>query len=255
MNPGEHALMAEVEAKHWWYRGLRDALVQALRQPDLALPPQPAVLDAGCGTGANLALLSELLSPGYLGGFDLSEEALALARAKSPGADVYAGDVCDPPLHVDSLDLIVSCDVVCIPGSRRAFPGLRQLAERLAPGGLFVLNLPAYEWLFSEHDVAVHTTERFTLPRVRELLRGLSLEPVRASYRLCALLPLVAATRLPRARAAQAKPRDARSQLRARTPAWLSAALLALLRAENAWIARGHALPFGSSVFAIGRRP
>lgn len=254
MNPGEHAVMARVEARHWWYRGLRDALARALRRSDLALPERPAVLDAGCGTGGNLRLLRELLAPGYLGGFDLSEEAVALAREKAPGADVYTSDIRDPALHVGELDLVVSFDVVCIPGAAQSLPGLRKLVDALNPGGLLVLNLPAYRWLYSEHDVAVHTTERFTLGGVRDLLSELSLETVLASYRLCALLPLVVATRLPGTGRAREKGASARSQLHAAQAGPAGSALLAVLRAENALIARGVRLPFGSSVFAVGRK-
>lgn len=254
MNPGEHARMAEVESHHWWYRGLRDAVRRSLCQPDLALPERPAVLDAGCGTGENLALLRDLLDPAYLGGFDLSEEALAFARRKAAGCDVYAADLCDPELHVESLDLVVSLDVLCIPGRARALPGLRRLVAHLRPGGLFVLNLPAYDWLYSEHDVAVHTSERYTLRGVRTLLAELGLSPVRASYRLCALLPLVVATRLPGARRARDKGDEARSQLHAGQGGVVGGLLFAVLRGENAWIARGGVLPFGSSVFVIGRK-
>jgi SAM-dependent methyltransferase len=213
------------------------------------------VLDAGCGTGENLRFLRETLAPAYLGGFDLSEEAVALAREKAPGADVYRGDLCDPPVHPDALDAVVSCDVLCIPGTVRALPGLRRLVERLRPGGLLVLNLPAYRWLYSRHDVAVHSSERYTARDVRRLLESLGLEVELLSYRLCFLFPLVVASRLPSLLRARPGDPDARSDLNRVPSEAVSRAFLAVLRLENALIARGVRLPFGSSVFALGRKP
>ena len=76
--------------------------------------------------------------------------ALALAGAKVPEAELYRGDICAPEVRSAPLDLIVSLDVIYIPGAQRARDGLRTLVEALRPGGLFVVNLPAYDWLYSE---------------------------------------------------------------------------------------------------------
>jgi SAM-dependent methyltransferase len=255
MNPGEYEAMARSEASHWWYRGLRDAIRQSLERPELAPRPHPRVLDAGCGTGENLRFLAQWLEPSYLGGFDASDEALAWARRKAPGADVYRSDVCHPELHSDELDLVLSLDVVYIPGAEPAFDGLRSLVGRLRRGGLFVLNLPAYEWLYSQHDVAVHTSERYTARRVCALLERLELRVERLSYRLCLLFPAVVMARLPGMWRAQAGDEGARSDLHAPPGPLANRLLFPALRAENALIARGARLPWGSSVFAIGRRP
>lgn len=255
MNPGEHAVMARVEERHWWYRGLRDCLARVLARPDFGLGEHPRVLDAGCGTGENLRFLRDLLGPGYLGGFDASEEALALARGKAPDADLYPSDLCDPVLHVETLDLIVSLDVIYIPGAERAKPGLRRLVERLRPGGLFVLHLPAYRWLFSRHDVAVHSSERYTAPEVRRLLQELGLGVEMLSYRLCSLFPLVVATRLPSLGRARPGDPSARSDLHRAPSEAANRALFAVLAYENRLVAAGVRLPFGSSVFAVGRKP
>jgi SAM-dependent methyltransferase len=255
VNPGEHELMARAEEGHWWYRGLRDLLARCLAQPDLGLPARPRVLDAGCGTGANLCFLGELLSPAWLGGFDTSEEALALARRKVHGAEIRIGDICDPPLPAEPLDLVVSLDVICIPGADAAFAGLRRIAESLAPGGLLILNLPALPWLRAEHDVAVHIRERFTTCSVRSLLDRLGLAPLRLSYRLAPHLPLVVLSRLPGMLRVRRGATDVRSDLHHQPGRLESAALLAPLRLENALVARGVRMPWGSSVFAVGRRP
>ena len=255
MNPGEHQLMARVEADHWWYRGLRDALAAVLGRLEPDLPANPRVLDAGCGTGENLRFLRAQLDPSYLGGFDASEEALAFARRKAPGADVYRSDLCDPEVRADALDLVTSLDVLYIPGAERAMSGLRTLVSRLAPHGRLVLNLPAYDWLYSEHDVAIHTTERYTRNAVAAILADLGLSVEILSYRLCFLFPLVVVSRLPGLwKARRVSAASARSDLHSVPGALVSRILFASLKAENALIARGVRLPWGSSIFAVGRK-
>ena len=254
MHPGEYEAMARAEEVHWWYRGLRDVVRRCLARPDLRPPADARVLDAGCGTGANVRMLRETLRPAYLGGFDLSDEALALARDKEPGADLYRSDICDPELHVDELDLVVSLDVVYIPGAERASRGLSRIVDRLRPGGTLVLNLPAYDWLYSEHDAAIHTSERYTVPRVRALLEQLGLTPVVLTYRLALLFPLVVATRLPGMLKARRRPDQARSDLHVLPGALTTRLCLGTLDWENRRIAAGTRLPWGSSVFAIARK-
>jgi SAM-dependent methyltransferase len=254
VNPGEHEVMARVEATHWWYRGLRDVITRCLREPRFRLPPSPRVLDAGCGTGQNLKALGELLQPAYLGGFDISEEGLGLARDKTPGADLYQSDLANPSLRDGELDLAVSLDVICLPGVQRVRAGLETVVDALRPGGLFLLNLPAYDWLYSEHDAAVHTTERYTASRVRALLESLDLRVELLSYRLFFLFPLVVFKRLPSLIRSRPGAAEARSDLHAMPSGFTNHSLLAALKLENHLIARGSRLPWGSSVFAIGRK-
>jgi trans-aconitate methyltransferase len=252
MNPAEYHQMAAVEREHWWYRGLRDAMRRALRR--WPPPERSAVLDAGCGTGENLRWLNELLAPAYLGGFDASPLALDYAVQKNPHADIYQSDICQPVLHVERFHVILCCDVLYIPGLDRALPGLQKLAAALAPGGVLILNLPAYNWLRSRHDLAVHTSQRFTRSTVRQLLQWLGLTPEVLTYRLCGLFPFVLAARLP---SMLMPPKDASA---ARSDVVLPGRLVngvlsATLATENALMERGVTWPWGSSVFAVGRKP
>jgi SAM-dependent methyltransferase len=250
MNAEEIVRMAASEESHWWYRGLRDMIGRTLRAPRFRMPLSANVLDAGCGTGENLRLLHGLVSPAYLGGFDLSPLAVRHSQAKVEGADVYVGDLRDPELHVDHLDLVLSCDVLSIAGVGDCLSGMARLVKRLRRGGLLILHLPAYPWLYSAHDVAIDTRDRVTAAQVRRLLTDLGLSIEMISYRLCCLLPAIVLARLPSI-LCRTK-RVARSDLRP-SPAWVNTSLGRLLCAENAAIVRGTRFPWGSSVYAVGR--
>jgi SAM-dependent methyltransferase len=246
----QYELMAVAEDQHWWYVGLRDAITQCLQHRSIRLPSRPSVLDAGCGTGANLLHLSNLLTPQRLAGFDTSEEALRLASQKVPNADLYQSDICDPELRDNSFDLILSCDVLYVVGIGQATRGLQKLCRALNKDGIFIWNLPAYNWMASYHDRVVHTKQRFTRGTLENLCRTIGLECICISYRLCALLPFVLAKRFA-ATALFGVPRQ--SDLVQPSPG-INRLLLRYLQMENKLIANGHCLPWGSSVFAVCRK-
>lgn len=242
------------EESHWWYAGLRDLLTRLVKSPQFGVRPGGAVLDVGCGAGANLRLLDRLLKPQYLGGFDLNEHCLAAARRKCPQADLYRADLRRPEFHRDEYDLITCCDVLCAAGLDRCDDGLAQLSERLSPRGRIVLHLPAYRWLYGEHDVAVGNIERYREDDVLTALARAGLAPQFTTYRLCLAFPAVCATRLWRRRAANSNVSPPQSDL-ARSHRfgrwWLGLAAL-----ENALLSRGRRWPFGASLVVVaGKSP
>jgi SAM-dependent methyltransferase len=255
MNRAEYDLMAELEATHWWYGGVRDLFTRLLRNPRFAVGKDPRVLDAGCGSGAHLQLLSQLFNPAYLGGFDLSDLAVEHAKRKIPTADVYQSDVSRPEVHVPELNLILCCDVLYTTPLDEGIAGLKTITDRLRPGGLLLLHLPAYNWLKSRHDLAVHTRQRFTKTSARSIFSSLQLRVEFLSYRMSMLLPAVVAWRLPSLfRRGSTDSERAISDLRP-VPAPLNRLLLTALQVENRVLARGIPLPWGSSIVAVGRKP
>jgi hypothetical protein len=116
------------------------------------------------------------------------------------------------------------------------------------------LNLPAFNWLRSSHDLAVHTSERFTRKQVRTLFHQLGLIPLRMTYRVCSLFPAILLARLP---SILFPPKDAtRVQSDVRLPPrWINWMLESILLLENRAIGWGLRCPWGTSVFAVGRKP
>lgn len=247
----EIAKMAHLDQKHWWYCGLRDMIRRTVS--GRLQKVQPRILDAGCGTGETLHSLRLLLSPSYIGGFDASPLAVELSRTRVRGGDIYLGDVRDPEIHENRLDLVLSCDVITIPGIEECRDGLERMVGALRPGGLLILNLPAFNWLYSEHDQAVGTQQRICADDARRLLLSLHLDVELVTYRVFSLFPVVLAARLP-SMLRSGSIEYPESDLHPVHP-HMNDLLAKMLYAENIAVTEGLNLPWGTSVFAVGRKP
>jgi SAM-dependent methyltransferase len=115
-----HALLANDE-RHWWYRGRRRLLCAELDRVEF--PDGARALDAGCGSGRTLDELAHYAS---VSGVDLSEKAVAAARARGHD-DVRVGALERLPFPARTFDLITCLDVLehvpdAATGSRRRRP-------------------------------------------------------------------------------------------------------------------------------------
>ena len=80
MQQHTYPIMYEVEDAHWWYAGRRRIIASLLETicATVDIHP-PAILDVGCGTGANLDMLQRF---GEVEGVDISDAALAFCRQR-----------------------------------------------------------------------------------------------------------------------------------------------------------------------------
>ena len=113
------------------------------------------------------------------------------------------------------------------------------------PGGILVLNLPAYRWMLSRHDAAVYNVRRYTRRGAARLLRDAGFRLLYASYWNVVLFPLMVITRklLPSRRSG-----DSDVKL---YPAPLEALCRAVTGFERALLKGGLRFPFGGSLIAI----
>ena len=113
-----------------------------------------------------------------------------------------------------------------------------------------MLNLPAFEILRGRHDAAVHTRHRYRKSEVGGLLREHGFEVLKLSYWNMTLFPVMMAKRtMERLALKGAPPSSDMSDL----PGPVNQILTALMRVENRLLL-ATGMPFGGSVFAVGRR-
>jgi SAM-dependent methyltransferase len=226
----------EVEERHWWFRSRR-AVVRALLSR-AHLPPSPRILDAGCGTGANLLEYSRL---GEVTGVDAFTDAVELCRER--GLDnVLEAPVEELPFEPGSFDLLFATDV--IEHLDDDVLALRELRRVAADDARLVLTVPAYGWLWSDHDVSVHHRRRYTAERLGASVRAAGWTPDVDTYFFATALPAVAVVRTLRRRRANGTGGSDLSL----PPAPVNRLLQLPTLAEAKAIERGARLPAGVSV-------
>jgi len=235
MDAAEFDAMARVQERHWWYRALRALLTDSLPSTDGGA----RILDAGCGMGAHLAALAAI---GEVTAVDMSPYALRYVQ--SPRRTCADGAAL--PFHDGAFDAVVSCDVLCHAAAGDPLEHLEEAYRVLEPGGLLLLNLPAYPWMLSRHDRAVANARRFVRSEVTSMVTQAGFGVERATYWNLLLLPAAVIRRKTMRLATH-------SDLASLPSALEQAVGRAATALERACI-RNVSLPAGLSIFVAARK-
>ena len=129
-------------------------------------------------------------------------------------------------------------------GLDTALSAIADLHRCLGPGGLLVLNLPAFDWMMSAHDRAVHTARRYTRARIKQLLTEAGFRDIQTTHWNFFLFPLMVLRR--KLLSTKATTSDVMAY-----PAPVEFLFRIIVGLESLLIARGIRLPFGGSVMAL----
>jgi len=178
MQQHTYAIMDRVEDKHWWFVGRRAILESFMRGIVAKIGARPSairILDVGCGTGANLEMLSQF---GEAEGVDVSDDALEFCRGK--GLNVQKGLAEKLPYEDGAFDVTTALDVVEHLDDDIA--GLEEMFRVTKSGGYSLIFVPAFMWLWGVQDDISHHRIRYTKSQIIERLgkAGYSIE--RATY-------------------------------------------------------------------------
>lgn len=248
MQNDEYLKLAEVEDQMWYFRSLHGHVRRELAK---ALPagktPAPHVLDAGCGTGGLILRLREAQPSGTFAGIDFMPIACELARQRcGPDVDLRVASITDLPFADASFDAVVSADVVCQVDNPEV--AAAEFFRVLRPGGIVVINVPAYMWMWSYHDDSCQTKHRYTRPEIDTLMKVAGFVDRRTTHWNALPFPAVWAKRKLWRRATDTS--DVK-----RYPGPVEAGFNSLMALEHAWLRAGGRWAWGTSVFGVARKP
>ena len=236
MDTKAERLLGDYLGRHWFYRAKGEAVRRLL-----AAQPVRHVLDVGAGSGVFSRLLLDhgaaeatCVDPAYPAQFETSHGGKPIRfvhRAEDSNADVV--------LLMDVLEHAE--DDVAL---------LRGYANGAAPGTRFLMTVPAFQWMWSGHDVFLEHRRRYTLSMLESVVREAGLHPVEGCYFYGLTLPLAAGRRAIKRLNQRGEP-EAKSDLQ-RHSKWMNALLYALCRIELPLFARNRAA--GLTVFCLAER-
>ena len=178
MEQHTYAIMDRVEDSHWWFVGRRAILESFLRQiiqNPKAQIQNAKILDVGCGTGANLEMLSQF---GQAEGVDVSDDALEFCRQK--GLKVQKGLAETMPYADDTFDVTTALDVIEHLDDDVA--GLKEMHRVTKPGGYSLIFVPAFMWLWGVQDDISNHRIRYTKKQIVDRLQNAGYTVERATY-------------------------------------------------------------------------
>ena len=233
--------MFRVEGTHWWYGALHRLIFQAL-EAELPGWREKEILDVGCGTGA---ILKQLGNPEKNVGIDLAPEAISFCRQR--GLDnVRQGDIGALPFADASFDAVICSSVLYHQWVGDIAAAVCEMHRVLRPGGVVLINVPAFPFLHSAHDKAVMTAHRFRRPEIRQLLLKQNFTIRRLTYWTTFLFPLAVAART---LGGSKMGRDFET-----TNTSFAQRVFAQVMALELRLLRNVSLPFGVALLAVARK-
>jgi SAM-dependent methyltransferase len=183
MDVKEEEILGPEIGDHWYYESKGRALRTILDGKTV-----DEVLDVGAGSGVFTRQLIE---------FGLVRRGVCLDSAYDvERIETHIGCEISFVRSVDEVpqELVLMMDVLEHVDDDVGL--LSEYADKMLPGGRVLISVPAFQFLWSGHDVFLEHKRRYTLSHIEQVARQAGLRVLTGRYFFGALFPLVAAIRL-----------------------------------------------------------
>jgi len=234
VDPNYSAYYRQLYENHWWFRMRERWVLQVLRQ-NCPANGWGSILDVGCGDGL---LFDRLMEFGDVEGIEASREIVDPANPQFQ--KIHIGPFDDSFRPGKQYSLILLLDVLeHIPDPGAA---LRRCESLLQPGGSLVITVPAFNVVWTNHDVLNHHMTRYRRATLLPLLQKAGFKIADSAYWFQWTFPVKLAQRFTE-KLFRLRPASPKTPLPA-----INRALRSLCSLEHAMLGPLH-LPFGTTLF------
>jgi len=155
MEPEVYTRHLENEESHWWFKGRREIICSVIKKNFRNGDKKINILDFGAGSGTNIQMLNSF---GNVYVYEKNKKISDFLKEKFKSSENIK--IVKDFNNKDFFDLIVVADVIEHIKDDKLI--INQLSNSLKKNGKLLLTAPAYQFLFSNKDVALHHYRRYT---------------------------------------------------------------------------------------------
>jgi SAM-dependent methyltransferase len=238
MDLKETQILGDRITEHWYYRSKAKAMASLLGTANIS-----SILDIGAGSGFFSRYLLANTSAQNATCVDISYE--------QDSSDHERGK----PMHFQralgqsNADVVLLMDV--LEHVKDDVGLLREYVNKVSSGTVFLISVPAFQFLWSNHDVFLEHERRYRLVEVELLAQKAGLHLDKSGYFFAAIFPFVAAIRLgvQKLRKKAVRPQSDLSV----APPWINGTLTLLCGLEVPLIRFNRIA--GLTVFCVAKKP
>lgn len=246
MKKEEYIQMSKLESSHWYFKGKQFIISQFLKKI-IQNKRNVRILDIGCGTGNISQMLSQF---GEVYGIDNSPIAIELCQQKGL-TNLYLNDKNKKfPFKDNYFDIVCCFDL--LEHLDNELEILKEVLRVIKPEGFLFITTPAFMFLWSEHDLALHHKRRYTKTNLYQLLESNKLKVQRITYYNFFLFPIAFIYRLYTRIFLRKKMDNPKSEFFVKIPISLNNLLKGILVLEGILL-RFINFPWGVSLLCIAK--
>lgn len=247
MEKNEYIVMHDIEQSYWWFVGKQFLVKSVMKRLCINSRERGKILDIGCGTGVILKLIEDF---GVACGMEMSSEAIRFLQQRNLNLIVQSDANQIIPFRNNIFSVITCLDVLEHLDNDLSL--IEEMFRVCKPGGHVVITVPAFQILWSPHDVALHHKRRYTKKQILRMIHQLNWRVINCSYYNAILFFPILGIRILKKYLSNKK--LARSDFFVTLPAWLNRALCLLFLCEM-FSLKYLKFPFGVSLLLILQKP
>lgn len=234
----------KLEEKNWWFISRRDMILQLMKK--ININKNAKILEMGCSGGPLIQFLTQNGFQNIIG-IDISKSAIELCKNRGI-KHVEVMDGAKTRFKDNEFDLVIASDI--LEHIKNDSAALSEWHRILKPNGKLIVFVPAFNFLWSNHDEINHHYRRYSKTQLKKGIEKANFRLDDISYWNFSLFFPSSILRI--FQHLQSDSNEKRDQLYELNHL-VNKILIDLLKVEN-WFLKFFNFPLGVSVFAVCRK-